>query len=123
MNEDINITVEASFIEDQSDPDEGRFVFAYTVTIENQGQQATRLLARHWVIEDANGRIEELHGEGIIGQQPIIMPGSSYTYTSGTILETDIGTMQGSYQMLSADGKPFDAEIPVFLLSVPRVLH
>lgn len=123
MNEDIHIQVETDYIEDQSAPDDDRFVFTYTITIENVGILAAKLLTRHWVITDSNGRIEEVHGEGVIGEQPVIQPGDSYTYTSGAILETDVGTMTGSYQMIDEDGRPFDADIPEFVLCVPRTLH
>ncbi len=123
MNNDIQIFVETDYIEDQSSSSDERFVFAYTITIENIGITPAQLLARHWVITDSNGKIDEVEGDGVIGEQPIIQPGEAFSYTSGAILETDVGTMTGSYQMLSEEGRPFDADIPEFVLSVPRTLH
>ncbi|EDY87270.1 ApaG domain protein [gamma proteobacterium HTCC5015] len=123
MSEPIHIQVETDFIEDQSDADEERFVFAYTITIENHGVLSAKLLNRHWVIRDSNGRTEEVRGEGVIGEQPVIQPGESFSYTSGAILQTDVGTMSGSYHMIDEDGRPFDASIPEFVLSIPRTLH
>ena len=123
MNQNIQILVETDYIEDQSSSSDDRFVFAYTITIENTGVMPAKLLTRHWVITDSNGKIEEVEGEGVIGEQPVIQPGEAYSYTSGAILETDVGTMSGSYQMIDEDGRPFDANIPEFVLSVPRTLH
>lgn len=123
MNDNIQILVETDYIEDQSSSADDRFVFAYTITIENTGIVPAKLLSRHWVITDSNGKIEEVQGEGVIGEQPVIQPGQAYSYTSGAILETDVGTMAGSYQMIDEDGRPFDADIPEFVLSVPRTLH
>jgi ApaG protein len=123
MSNDIQIFVETDYIEDQSSSSDERFVFAYTITIENIGVTPAKLLARHWVITDSNGKIDEVEGDGVIGEQPIIQPGEAFSYTSGAILETDVGTMAGSYQMVNEDGQPFDADIPEFVLSVPRTLH
>ncbi|MGM0564020.1 MAG: Co2+/Mg2+ efflux protein ApaG [Pseudomonadota bacterium] len=123
MSEPIHIEVETDFIEDQSSADDERYVFAYTITIENQGLLPAKLLNRHWVIRDSNGRIEEVSGEGVIGEQPVIQPGECFSYTSGAILQTDVGTMRGSYEMMDEDGRPFKAPIPEFVLSVPRTLH
>ena len=120
---DIKVSVESRFLDDQSAPRENRFVFAYTVTISNRGGVAARLLARHWVITDANGKVQEVRGEGVVGEQPWMRPGDDFQYTSGAVLETAVGTMTGSYQMLGDDGTRFDAEIPTFTLSVPRTLH
>lgn len=122
MNE-INIQVETDFIDEQSSHQDNHYVFAYTITIENSGFNAAKLLTREWVIKDSNGKTEEISGDGVVGEQPIIRPGETFTYTSGAILETDVGTMEGSYQMLSETGDTFDANIPPFVLSVPRTLH
>ena len=123
MNNDIQILIETDYIEDQSSSSDERFVFAYTITIENTGVIPAKLLSRHWVITDSNGKIEEVEGDGVIGEQPIIQPGEAFSYTSGAILETDVGTMSGSYQMVDESGHPFDADIPEFVLSIPRTLH
>lgn len=119
----IRISVESAYLDTESDPDDERFVFSYTVTIENLGNNAAQLLNRHWVIIDGNGREQEVKGEGVVGEQPLIEPGTGYQYTSGTMLETPVGIMQGSYQMLGKDGLLFDAEIKPFTLAIPRVLH
>ena len=119
----IDIDVDARFLDDQSAPDEGRFVFAYTIHIVNRGSVPARLLGRHWVITDANGKVDEVVGEGVVGEQPLIHPGEIYEYTSGAVLETSLGTMRGSYDMLADDGTRFAAPIPVFTLSIPRTLH
>ncbi len=119
----IDISVRTAFIDNQSAPDAQRFVFAYTITITNTGQVAAKLLTRHWVITDDNEKVQEVRGVGVVGEQPHLSPGMSFEYTSGAVLETPIGTMQGSYQMLADDGTEFDAEIAPFLLTVPRQLH
>ena len=119
----ITVSVDTTYLESQSDEDEERYVFAYTVTIQNQGDQPAKLLTRHWVITDSNGKIQEVHGDGVVGEQPYLKPGEGFQYTSGTMLETPVGTMQGSYQMLADDGTEFDAPIDAFTLSAPRVLH
>ena len=119
----IDIDVDTRFLDDQSAPDEGRFVFAYTIHIVNRGSVPARLLGRHWVITDANGKVDEVVGEGVVGEQPLIHPGEIYEYTSGAVLETSLGTMRGSYDMLADDGTRFAAPIPVFTLSIPRTLH
>ena len=119
----IKVEVATRYLESDSSPDEERFVFAYTITILNQGDTPARLLTRHWVITHGNGRKQEVRGEGVVGAQPRIKPGEGYQYTSGTILETPMGTMGGSYQMVTDDGQEFDASIPEFLLSTPRTLH
>lgn len=119
----LDIRVSARFLDDQSQPADNRYVFAYTITIQNAGNVPARLISRHWVITDANGKVEEVRGEGVIGEQPWIRPGDSFEYTSGAVLETAVGTMRGSYQMLADDGTRFDAPIPQFTLSVPRTLH
>jgi ApaG protein len=119
----IDIDVEAHYIEEQSLPEQDRYVFAYTVTIANTGKLPAKLLRRHWIITDSDGNVQEVRGEGVIGEQPDIAPGDYYRYTSGTILETPVGTMQGSYLMRGDDGLEFDAEIPAFTLAIPHILH
>ena len=119
----IHVNVKADYLADQSKPDDHRFVFAYTVTIENAGSEAARLLNRHWIIADANGRIQEVRGKGVVGEQPHLKPGESFRYTSGTVIETPIGSMHGSYEMRADDGTFFDAEIPPFSLATPGSLH
>lgn len=119
----VTVAAQAFFLEEQSNPDRDRYVFAYTVQVQNQGNIAAKLLSRHWVITDANGKVEEIRGEGVVGEQPYLRPGEGFQYTSGAILETAVGSMRGSYQMLADDGVTFDAEIPSFVLSIPRTLH
>lgn len=119
----IDVQVETRFVPDQSKPGDNRYVFAYTVTLRNAGDMPARLLARHWVITDANGKVEEVRGDGVVGEQPWMRPGDDYEYTSGAVLETAVGTMSGSYRMLADDGTQFDAAIPTFTLSIPRTLH
>ena len=119
----IRVDVETRYIEDQSNPEQNYYVFAYTITIRNKGQQSAKLLTRHWVITDSNQKIQEVRGDGVVGEQPLLMPGEQFVYTSGTMLETAVGTMKGSYQMLADDGSQFDATIDEFVLSTPRVLH
>lgn len=123
FSEGIAIDVETLYVESESDPEDNRFVFAYTVTIRNVGDIAARLLTRHWVIRDGNGRVQEVQGDGVVGEQPHLKPGEGFQYTSGTMLETSIGTMGGSYVMVTDDGAEFRAPIDDFLLSVPRTLH
>lgn len=119
----IKIEVATRYLEGDSDPEEDRFVFAYTITIINQGETPARLMTRHWIITHGDGRIQEVRGDGVVGKQPWIKPGEGYQYNSGTILETPMGTMSGSYQMVTDDGLEFDASIPEFLLATPRTLH
>lgn len=119
----IQIDVRTSYLPGQSEPGQNRYVFAYTITITNSGSIPARLMTRHWIITDANEQKREVHGEGVVGEQPYLLPGTSFQYTSGTILETPVGTMKGSYQMIADDGTAFDAEIPSFTLSIPRTLH
>jgi len=119
----IQIDVRTVYLPGQSAPDQNRYVFAYTITITNSGSIPARLVTRHWIITDANEQTREVRGEGVVGEQPYLLPGTSFQYTSGTILETPVGTMRGSYQMIADDGTQFDAEIPVFTLSIPRTLH
>jgi len=119
----IQVEVETHYVEEQSLPDQDHYVFAYTITIHNSGSVPARLITRHWIITDANNRVQEVKGEGVVGEQPHLKPGEKYRYTSGTMLETPVGTMRGSYQMRADDGVEFDAEIPTFTLSMPRTLH
>lgn len=119
----IEIIPVPRFIPEQSDPDNDRYVFAYTITIRNLGSVAAQLVSRHWIITDGNQRTQEVRGLGVVGQQPLLRPGESYEYTSGSSLDTPVGTMKGSYQMVAEDGTHFDAEIPEFVLAIPRVLH
>jgi len=123
LQNNIKVDVETRYIEEQSNPEQNYFVFAYTITIQNQGQQTAQLLTRHWVITDSNHKVQEVRGDGVVGEQPILKPGEQFVYTSGTMLETSVGTMKGSYQMESADGSKFDATIEEFVLSTPRILH
>lgn len=120
---DISVSVSSRFLEDQSVPNEQRYVFAYTIRIANEGSVGARLLTRHWIVTDGNGEISEVRGDGVIGEQPWMQPGSDYEYTSGAVLKTGLGTMHGSYQMVADDGTHFDAAIPAFVLSTPRILH
>jgi len=119
----IKVSVQAAYLPGQSVPEQNRYVFAYTITITNTGNTPAKLLTRHWVITDANSQTREVRGEGVVGEQPLLPPGASFEYTSGTVLETPVGTMHGSYQMVADDGTRFDAEIPSFTLSIPRTLH
>ena len=119
----IQVSVETEFLADQSDVDNQRWVFAYHITILNEGTVSARLLTRHWVITDGEERVQEVHGEGVIGEQPHLAPGQSFRYTSGAVLETEVGSMRGSYQMIGEDGIHFDADIPAFTLAVPHALH
>jgi ApaG protein len=120
---EITVVPKAQYVSEQSDPDRNQFVFAYTIRITNTGNVAAQLVSRHWVIVDADQRVQEVKGVGVVGQQPVIKPGETFEYTSGASLATAVGTMKGTYQMLAEDGRPFDAPIPQFTLSVPRTLH
>ena len=120
---EINIQVATNYIDDQSEPEIDRYVFAYTITIENLGDTPAQLLRRHWIITDANGKIQEVSGDGVVGEQPTLSPGETYRYSSGAVLETPVGAMQGMYSMHTSDGAEFDAQIPPFTLAVPGVLH
>jgi ApaG protein len=119
----IQIAVQVKYLADQSDEAENRFVFTYTITITNQGEQTVQLISRHWIITDANHHIQEVRGKGVVGEQPVLKQGQSFEYTSGTVLATQVGTMSGTYQMLPENGVEFSVAIPQFVLSVPRVLH
>lgn len=119
----IEVNVKTRYIEEQSSPEDERYVFSYNVTLHNTGDIAAKLMTRHWIITDAHGNVQEVHGEGVVGEKPYLRPGESYEYTSGTVLETPVGSMQGSYQMVTDDGLAFDAEIPAFTLALPHTLH
>ena len=119
----IRIDVETRYLGEQSDPGEQRYVFAYTITIHNEGGLPATLLTRHWIITDANGAVKEVRGDGVVGEQPRLEPGQGFRYSSGAVLETPVGTMQGSYQMIDTDGQRFDAQIPLFRLAMPGILH
>ena len=120
---DIAISVDMRFLDDQSAPAENRYAFAYTITIANHGSVGARLLSRHWIITDANGKVHEVRGDGVVGEQPWMRPCGGFEYTSGAVIETELGTLRGSYQMVADDGTQFDAMIPTFVLTTPRTLH
>ena len=119
----IDVNVTTRYLAAQSQPEQNRYAFSYTVTVVNNGELPAQLLSRHWIITDGDGRVQEVRGAGVIGQQPHIAPGASHTYSSGTVMATQVGTMQGSYQMLAEDGQRFDAAIAPFRLAVPGALH
>lgn len=119
----ISVDVSTNYVDDQSKPDESRYVFAYTITIRNEGKVPARLMTRHWLITDANGKVQEVHGEGVVGEKPYLMPGQGFRYSSGAVLETPVGAMQGSYQLVADDGAQFDAPIAPFTLAMPGMLH
>lgn len=119
----VDVSVTTRFLAEQSQPEHDRFAFAYSITVRNNGSLPARLLSRHWIITDGDGHVEEVRGEGVVGQQPLIEAGKSHSYSSGTVMTTKVGTMQGTYQMLAEDGKRFDAVIKPFRLAVPGALH
>lgn len=119
----IDVNVVTNFLAEQSAPEAKRFVFSYTIRIHNRGQVPAQLISRHWIITDDNGKVQEVKGEGVLGEHPWLRPGDDFVYTSGAILETGLGTMQGSFQMLADDGTRFEAPIAAFTLSIPRTLH
>ncbi len=119
----IDIAVRVNYLAEQSNEADDRFVFAYTVTLTNAGRSVVQLVSRHWVITDGNLQVQEVRGKGVVGEQPVLQPGQSFEYSSGTVLATQVGTMTGSYRMVAEDGAEFDAPIPQFVLSVPRTLH
>ena len=123
VTDDIVVRVAVSFLPEQSQPEQDRWFWAYHVRIENEGVQAVQLLTRHWVITDGRGKVQEVRGDGVVGEQPWLQPGEKYEYTSGCQLDTPVGIMHGSYQMMAEDGTTFEAEIPAFTLTIPRVLH
>lgn len=119
----VVIQTQVNYLPEQSDEPGNRFVFSYTITITNLGHSSAKLISRHWVITDAHNHVQEVRGQGVVGEQPLLKPSQSFEYTSGTVLTTQVGTMRGSYQMQTDDGAQFEVEIPQFVLSVPRVLH
>jgi len=119
----IDIQVITQYIQEQSKPDAGRFVFSYTVTVSNQGENAAKLIGRHWIITDASDAVQEVQGVGVVGEQPRLEPGESYTYTSGVVLDTETGTMTGHYEMQRDSGEQFNAKIPAFALVPPHAVH
>ena len=119
----IRVEVETSYVDEQSDPNERRYVFSYTITIRNEGAVPARLLTRHWIITDANGKVQEVRGDGVVGEQPHLKPGQGFRYSSGAVLETPVGAMQGSYEMIDDDGQRFDAPIQPFRLAMPGILQ
>lgn len=123
MADHITVSVQARFLPEQSDPVDSRYVFGYTITIHNHGDKPTQLISRHWVITDENDSVQEVEGLGVVGKQPVILPGEHYTYSSGAILSTETGTMTGTYQMKTDDGSTFEAQIPTFALIPPNKLH
>ena len=120
---DCLVTVRTTYLADQSDIDNSQYVFSYTINITNTGNVAAQLISRHWVITDSNNKLQEVRGLGVVGEQPLLEPGASFEYTSGTMLNTPVGTMQGSYQFTAVDGTQFDVPISPFTLAMPRVLH
>jgi len=120
---EVSVSPQAQYLADQSDEPAGRFVFAYTITLRNTGTVPAQLISRHWIITDANSQVQEVRGLGVVGEQPLLAPGESFQYTSGAAIATPVGTMRGSYQMVATDGTRFEAAIPEFTLSVPRILH
>jgi ApaG protein len=124
-NARYRIRVEAvpQFLAEESDPAADRYVFAYTITVENTGEVPAQLISRHWIITDAEARVQEVRGQGVVGEQPVLRPGERFQYTSGCALTTPVGSMRGSYRMRAADGTEFDAPIPEFALAGPRTLH
>ena len=120
---EIAVTAIPQYIPEQSDPDNERYVFAYTISIENVGSVTAQLISRHWIITDASDEVQEVRGLGVVGQQPLLKPGEKFEYTSGCQLDTPVGKMRGSYQLTAEDGTQFEAAIPEFTLAIPRVLH
>lgn len=123
MTTPIQVQVKTSYLEEQSEPQAPRYVYGYTITLTNSGHESAQLLSRHWIITDAQGAVQEVQGEGVVGEKPRLDPGTSYTYTSGVVLPTETGTMTGSYQMQTDTGECFDAEIPEFVLLPPKAIH
>jgi len=119
----INVAVKTAYIPEQSAPELNRYVFAYTIAIRNDGTIPAKLLTRHWVITDGHGQVQEVRGQGVVGEQPYLRPGERFQYTSGTVLETPVGSMEGSYQMVADDETRFDAQVQPFTLAVPSALH
>ena len=123
ITEGVRVTVESRFLQEHSAADEDRYAFAYFITIANEGSTRVQLKRRHWIITDGNGKVEEMEGPGVVGEQPVLAPGESHRYTSGSVLATPVGTMEGTYEMHEADGRIFQAEIPRFSLQMPGVMQ
>ncbi len=123
MQHNIDVSVETNYVRNQSDPDNARYVFAYRITIKNNGSASAKVLGRRWLITDANDKIQEVQGDGVVGKQPHLQPGETFTYTSAAMIETPYGYMQGSYYLIADSGIEFDTEIPAFRLSIPHTLH
>ena len=119
----IDVSVVTRFLPEQSDTENERYAFAYTITVTNNGTEPAKLISRHWIITHGNGEAEEVRGDGVVGQQPLIAPGKSHTYSSGAVLTSKVGTMEGSYQMFAEDGHRFEAAIAPFRLAMPGALH
>jgi ApaG protein len=120
---ELSVTVKTLYVPEQSDPERSNYVFAYTITIKNTGQITAQLISRHWIITDANNRIDEVRGLGVVGHQPLLAPGEVFEYTSGTSLHTQQGSMTGTFFCVAEDGEQFEVKIPEFVLSLPRTLH
>jgi len=120
---EVTVTTQTRYVPEQSDENNERYVFAYTITIRNTGAETAKLRSRHWIITDANQKVQEVRGLGVVGEQPMLNPGEKFEYTSGTVIATPVGTMRGSYEMVTEDGTAFEALIPEFTLCIPRVLH
>ncbi|MES2772351.1 MAG: Co2+/Mg2+ efflux protein ApaG [Pseudomonadota bacterium] len=120
---EITVIASPQYLPEQSDPSKDHYFFTYQITIENTGTIAAQLISRHWIITDTNAQVQEVKGLGVVGQQPLLQPGEKFQYTSGCQLETPIGTMRGTYQMVAEDATQFEANIPEFTLAIPRVLH
>jgi len=119
----IRIEVETEYLDQQSEPEQGRYAFAYRITIGNQGSRPAQLVSRHWIITDADGGVQEVRGEGVVGEQPTIQPGEGFRYSSGAVLPTPVGSMRGTYQMSDESGRRFEVPIPAFTLARPGALH
>lgn len=123
VTREVEVSVESFFLESESDPGQNRFSFAYRVQLKNIGGETVQLLGRHWIITDSSGKVQHVKGPGVVGEQPVLKPGASYEYTSGSRLESPMGTMEGTYQMVTEEGENFDIEIPMFTLEVPGTLN
>ena len=119
----IRVRVESSYVPERSEPERGSWFFIYTVEVANLGQETAQLVSRHWIITDADNQVQEVRGMGVVGEQPVLKPGDTFEYSSGSSIPTAVGTMRGSYQLVAEDGTRFEASIPEFTLSVPRILH
>ena len=123
VTREVEVSVESFFLESESDPEQNRFSFAYRVQLKNLGGETVQLISRHWIITDSVGKVQHVKGPGVVGEQPVLKPGASYQYTSGSRLESPMGTMEGTYQMVTDEGENFDIQIPMFTLAVPGTLN